>query len=406
MGYYTDVITDLQWAVMGIQRNGILIDQDLVKSYFNLANQKQEELGDWFNAALGYEFNPNSPKQVLELFNKDFHIPITDSADRLGMRKLQIKYPEIAPIVSGILDYRDLGKKRGTYLKPEPWSDGRVRSQFRTYGTLTWRLSSREPDLQNLPRSSTYGINIKNIYRAAKDYKLVEIDKSQLELRIPAYASRCLKLIEWFDSRRDIYLETARFIYNRPELDKKSTERQFTKRAMLADGYGASAERVSDTMLLDTGEYLAPSIMQTHLDKIRATKPEVYEWHNRNWDYAKTHKILYDGFGTPRLLYDRPDNLRQTAYSWPTQATASGVVNRALVRIYKWIQKERLQDLVRIICQVHDSLLFEIHDSVIKNTVPALISLMDQSETIFDYSVVLPSEAKWGERWGDMEGWC
>lgn len=404
MSYYEDVIKPLQWAVMSIQQNGILVDTTKAAAMYKKAALRQEEIADDLGTALGYKFNPNSSQQVLRLFNDDLLIKCEDSSDKLSMLKTQIKHPDIGPIVRAILAYRDLSKKKGTYLRPEPWLDGRVRSSFRLYGTLTWRLSSSDPNLQNLPRSPSQGIDIKSIYVAPPGKSLLEIDKSQLELRIPAYASNSETLIRWFENREDVYCRYASEIYSR-EIKGKGTERQFTKTTLLADGYGASAPKVSDTMLLQTGEYRSPKELQPFLEKLRSVTPEKYRWFNECWDYAKKHKRLVEGFGVPRLLYNAPDQLRQVAYSWPTQATASGVINRALVRVFHYLDGYRSgwQAHTKIICQVHDSLLFEVPTEALQEAIPVLQGLMDQPETIFGRTVLLPSEAKFGPNWSEME---
>lgn len=408
MGYYNDVVRDLQWAVMEIQQNGILIDQALCQTFHKRATERKAELRSWLSDALGYDFNPNSSKQVLELFNNDFLLPLKDSSDELALRKTYLKAPEAKPFVEAILEHRAVGKLASTYLEPEPWKDGRVRSQFRVYGTKTWRLSSREPNLQNLPRPSenpTAGIEVRSIYCAPPKKILVEFDKRQLEARIPAYAARCKKQIERFESGVDLYCAIASACTGR-EVTKADKETRYNfKQFKLADGYGASPNRVSDTMLLNTGKWYEPYLVKKWQDGMKADTPEIYAWFNTCWDYANKHRELREGFGVPRLLYGRPDDFRQVAYSWPTQATASGILNRALVRIWRFLQSQKgtWWDHVKIICQIHDALLFEIPQESMDEFIPTIFKLMDAPETIFDYTCVLPSDAKYGERWGEMK---
>lgn len=405
MGYYTDVIKDLQWAVMEIQENGILLDKELCSHYHKIASTRRLELRQQLSDALGYDFNPNSPKQVMNLFNSDFLITLKDSSDELSILKLCIKVPEAKPIAETIIEYRAVGKLASTYLEPDVWHDGRVRSQFRVYGTLTWRLSSREPNLQNLPRSEAYGINVRSIYCAPPGKVLVEFDKMQLEARIPAYASRCTKQIKRFENGEDLYSVLAYVVSGSIVKNKKDPIRYNAKQFKLADGYGASAHKVSDTMLLNTGLWFEPFVVSRWQEAMRADTPEIYTWFNECWAYANKHKKLVEGFGVPRLLYGKPDDLRQVAYSWPTQATASGILNRVLVRIWRFMQSQKgtWWDQVKIICQLHDSLLFEVPTGYLNKFLPKTKELMDEPVTIFGYTCVLPSEAKIGERWGEMK---
>jgi len=401
VGYYTDVVETLQWAVMHIQQSGMCIDMPLARELYQVCERKQTQIEQAFGKALGYALNPNSPKQVLDLFCNDFKINLQDSSDKLALRKTQIEYPEATPVIDAILAYRDLGKKKGTYLRPSPWPDGRVRSQFRTYGTLTWRLSSREPDLQNLPRRPTHGINIKNIYVAAPGRVLVEVDKNQLEYRIPAYASNCANLIRVFESGDDVHLYNATSVFGRDIREKSSKERDYIKRLKYSEQYGAGNQKISDTMLVETGEYQSPTSIGGHLLKLRAAAPEMYTWRDECLRQAEGTGRVWDGFGTPRLLYDNPKEYRQVAYSWPTQATASGVINRATIRVYCWLIENRLP--IKIVCQIHDSLIFEMWVTDVYKYLPTIMELMDQPEFVFERWVTFPSEAKIGFRLGEMK---
>ncbi|UOF78525.1 DNA polymerase [Caudoviricetes sp.] len=406
MGFYTDEVIPLQWAVMDIQQRGLLVDQALASAYFKQAEAKMVEIKTWFKEGLGYDFNPNSSQQVMALFNEDFKVPLEDAADKLALRRSQITYPEIAPIVTGILDYRDVMKKKGTYLQPIAWPDGRVRSQFRTYGTKTLRLSSREPDLQNMPRHESMGINIKNIYCAPAGRMLCEIDKNQLEYRIPAYASNATNLIQRFESGISVHLANASAVYKREITSKKCKEYDMAKRIRYAFGYRAGPPKVSDTILLDTGIYVSPDEIAWAIRAIKSLEPEIELWQQACLAEAQRTKRIRNGFNVPRLLFGRAEDLGQIAYSWPTQATASHLINRALLRVWHWLKANgALYDAVWIVCQIHDSLLFEMPTAEHTWLIPKLLELMDQPEVTFGRIVTYPSEAKYGERWGEMKSW-
>jgi DNA polymerase-1 len=410
MAYYDEVIEPLQWIVLAIQRAGMLVDRELITHYRQECEAKQSKITELLEEALGYPFNPNSSKQVIEVLEKDLGLNLNQSkkgvsSDELSLLKAGIEVPEAKPIIQLILAYRDLGKKKGTYLRPVVWSDGRVRSQFRLYGTVTWRLSSRDPDLQNLPRSATHGINIKDIYIAPPGFVLAELDYSALEDRIPAYASGCATLIEMFEKGQNTHLYRASIIFGRPITDKhkQAAEYNFSKRFVYSRNYGASLAAVADKLLVDTGEWHPVSELKPMAERLDAGIPELLAWRNRCWAECEKTGILHDGFGVPRVLYSAPGERRQVAYSWPTQATASGIMNRAMVRIDRAKRQGHLLPSTRCICQVHDSLVFEVQEDSSTSELAKLKELMETPVRVFGREVKFPVEAKLGRSWGSME---
>lgn len=406
MAYYEEVVRELQWVTMDIQRAGMFVDQQRVADYqAQAAAQLAKEREDW-QAAFGRKFNPNSSQQVLELFEEDFRIPLRDkknhrTADVLALLKTTINHPTLA-IVKEIIKYREIVKDLGTYLKPEVWPDGRVRTSFRTYGTLTWRLSSRDPNLQNIPREERHGIYIKNIYCAPPGRMLGEIDYSALEDRIPAYAAGCSKLIDMFEKHEDTHTHRARVIYGCQDISKK--QRNFSKRLRYSRGYGAAVLTVCEKLLEDSHEWHPPQEIGPMLKLLDDDMPEIIAWHNRCWDESEKTGISTDGFGVPRVLFEPPGQRRQVAYSDPTQRTASGIMNRSMVRYYHAKRGGHFRDDTFVNCQVHDSLMIEAHEDHFESELLKLKELMEVPVDIFGRKqVVFPCEAKWGKSWGSMK---
>jgi DNA polymerase-1 len=335
------------------------------------------------------------------MFRQDLGIPVEDS-NAITLLQTTIKHPT-KPIVEGIIEHREMTKLIGTYLKPTVWSDNRLRSSFRTYGTLTWRLSSKEPDLQNQPRGAVQGINVKDIYIAPPGFVLLELDYSALEDRIPSYASGCRKLIGMFENGENTHLYRAGLIFGRPILTKKGNELQydFAKRLRYSRGYGASIKTVCLKLLEDTHEWHPETEIGPMLKRMDDDVPEIMAWHNKCWAEAEKTGMLYDGFGVPRTLFEPPGRRRQVAYSSPTQTTASGIMNRATVRIYK--NQDKFHPDTRIICQVHDSLLAEVRDDLVEEEACKMKHLMEEPVTIFGRTVKFPVEAKYGKNWGSMQ---
>lgn len=406
MSYYEEVVRPLQWCVLDIQRAGMLIDQNLVREYRTLGEANlAKERADW-EALLGHKFNPSSSQQVIKMFTEDFRIPLRDKKGEFSSNVLILLYTTLEhptmPVVEAIIRYREMVKDLGTYLQPECWSDGRVRSQFRTYGTLTWRLSSKEPDLQNIPREARHGVYIKNLYIAPPGKVLVELDYSALEDRIPAYASGCEKLIRMFDNKEDTHTHRARVIYGVHDIDKK--KRNFSKRLRYSRGYGAAVLTVCEKLLEDSHEWHPPSEIGPMLKRLDDDMPEIIAWHNQCWADSEKTGLSFDGFGVPRTLFEPPGQRRQVAYSDPTQRTASGIMNRSMVRYYWANQAGHFHKDTRLICQVHDSLIFEMPEDHYQEETRKVKELMEVPVDIFGKSKVLfPVEAKWGKSWSTMK---
>lgn len=400
--YYERVVQPLQWAILDIQRNGILVDHALMKEQYDRAISRQKEIADDLEYALGFAFNPNSTQQVQSVYNS-LGLEIGDTGDKLALVKCLKKCADAKGLVEHTIDYRWLGRMKGTYLDIPTDRFGRAHSTFRGYGTKTWRLSSSEINLQNMPRTPKHGINVKNIYVAPTDSVILEFDYAQLEYRIPAYASRCYKLIEIFESGENVHFRNATALFGR-SITSKGEEYDFAKRFVYAEGYGSGATNIANHMLADTYVWTEPKVIQELLKIMRQEYPEIYAWHDECWDQIKKASVIYEGFGVPRYCYGHPDDFRGIGYSWPTQATASGIINRALVSIWRDLPDSKFTRFVKMICQVHDSLMFEVKKEVVSDFVPWVKERMEQPHTVFGYEgVKFATEAKVGPRWGSLQ---
>ena len=399
--YYEDVVLPLQECVMEMQLNGVCIDQDRQKVLHTSCTNILDANEKLWEEVLGYPFNPNSPKQSTELIEQDFAVKLYGSADKLHLLKAVQKEPQLEHIVRAILQDRDLKKLRGTYLSVECSSDGRLRSDWRTYGTITWRLSSREPDLQNLPREAKQGINIKDIYVAPHSRILYSRDYSQIEYRIPAYASDSRNLITLFESGQNVHLRNASIVWPSEKITKGTEKYTLAKTIKYAEGYGGAPPGVSDQILKKTYEYIAPSIIAPILAAWRIEDKEMYDWLEKGHKDLLANGVIYDGYGVPRHYYGHPDGKRGAGLAWPTAATASGTMNRAMVRIHNRQICKRYN--AKLVMQVHDELLFETPDPIPQGFDKEVKEAMEEPVTIFGRTCVLPTECKVGYRYSELK---
>jgi DNA polymerase-1 len=384
---------------MEMQLNGVLIDQERQKFLHDRCTSILEENQKTWSELLGYDFNPGSSQQTTALYEKDLNVQLGGSADKLHLLKAVLREPQLEHITKAILQDRDLVKLRGTYLTVEPSSDGRLRSDWRAYGTVTWRLSSRDPDLQNLPRDAKQGVNIKDIYISPPGRILYSRDYSQLEYRIPAYASRSRNLVQLFQRGEDVHLRNARLVFKRQDITKK--ERTTSKTVKYAEGYGGAPPTVSDQILKATYEYIDPKVIAHMLAIWRTEDKEMYDWLEQGFKDAVTYGVLYDGFGVPRHLYGRPDDRRGTGLAWPTAATASGIMNRSMVRIHKANYCQKFD--AKLVMQVHDELLFEVPDPIDPAFDKAIKEAMEYPVNIFGVDCMFPTDVKVGYRYSELK---
>jgi len=398
--FIEDVIKPLQFVVFRMQQRGMTIDMDLMRELHTKATAAMAPMNDAFARLLDYPFNPNSHVQIRELIEQVFGTKL-ETTGKLDLVKVIRRNKNLEPLIKGILNYKAFSKDRGTYLTLKPDQDGKIRSTFLTYGTVTYRLSSRDPDLQNIPRTPRQGINIKNIYKADPGRRFYTRDYSQLEMRIPAYASRCQKLIDIFESGQDYYNMLAEVAFQRP-CTPKSADRRSAKTFALARGYGASPLTISNHILKATYEYVEPAYIKKILERWDVEMPEIQQWRDDCVAVAMEKGEVYDGFGVPYRLFGRKEDYRQIAISRPTQATASGIVNRAMVRI---ADSGIMDDYDCHLClQVHDELMFDCPDPIPDDFKYYVKANMEHPCTIFGYDkwITFPTEAKSGYRWGEM----
>ncbi|MEM4404678.1 MAG: DNA polymerase, partial [Nitrososphaerota archaeon] len=398
---YEEVYVPLQECVTDMQVAGVQVDVNLARELRAKADEALSLERRQWSEALGYELNPASPQQVREMLEKDLALGIGESADKLHLLKLGVKNPEAMPIIKGLLLYRDLVKVRGTYLDVETDPQGRLHSQF-AVRTITLRLSSKAPDLQNLPREPMAGINVRDIYIAKPGCLLLSRDYSQLEYRIPAYASRCEKLIKMFEAGENVHMRNACVAFRREITSKNSPEYAFAKRLKYAEGYGGGPERISDEMLKDTYELVDPEFIRSILERWREEYPEYYQWHEEGYLMARDKGYLVDGFGFRRDMFLPKDERRNQGYAWPTATTASQIMNRAMVRY--WNSEYRHDLNIQLVMQVHDELVFEVPERHIREADKLIKADMEVPVEIFGVGpVVFPTEGKFGVRYSEMK---
>ena len=404
-------------VLVQMQRNGVSLDTKILSEMsITLGGQLQEIQSAMFEL-VGHEFNLNSPKQLSEILFGELKLPPTRktrsgfSTDAQSLDDLKglldrgqsiDSDPRSYEILNRILEHRELSKLKSTYIDALPnmlnVDTGRVHTSYRQTGTTTGRLSSNEPNLQNIPVRSELGRRVREAFIAREGHSLVAADYSQIELRVLAHFSKDPGLTQAFHNGEDVHSATSALVNEIPIEEVKPEMRRIAKILNFGVIYGLSAHGISrqtdltqkeGKKFIDTYFEKYPGI-QKYLDGVKAGC--------RESGYVET--LL----GRRRYLPDvNARNFRirsqaeRAAINMPIQGTAADLVKVAMIRIQKRLQESDMQSLM--ILQVHDELIFEVPDEEIPQLESVLSELMPSS---IELDVPVTIEIKKGKDWGRL----
>jgi len=366
---YKEVELPLTDVLVDMEDEGVRIDVDALKQYSNdLSLQLAEIEKEIYNLA-GCEFNIASPKQLGEILYDT--LKITDKPPRTATKQYSTaeevlkKLEDRHPIVPLILEYRSINKLVSTYLDVFPKlinsQTGRLHTIYNQTVTATGRLSSSNPNLQNIPIRTDRGREIRKAFVARNDdYTILAADYSQIELRIIASLSHDQHMIESFSKHQDIHAATAAKIYH-IDLDSVSKEqRRNAKSVNFGIVYGISPFGLAEQ--LDIPRKEAASLIEEYF----AQYPSIKQYIDSNIEFAREHGYAQTLLGRRRYLYDinsRNTGLRQfaerNAVNMPIQGTSADMIKIAMIRIHR--QLNELNMKTKMILQVHDELVFDVY---------------------------------------------
>ncbi|KJS09393.1 MAG: DNA polymerase I [Gammaproteobacteria bacterium BRH_c0] len=365
-----------------IERNGALVDGKLLAIQSGEISQRLEELEREAHVLAGEAFNLASPKQLGEILFEKLHIPVVKKTAKGAASTKEEVLQELAldyPLPRVILEHRGLAKLKSTYTDKLPRMinarSGRVHTSYHQAGTATGRLSSTDPNLQNIPVRSAEGRRIRQAFVAAKGSKIVAADYSQIELRIMAHLSGDASLVQAFRDGLDIHSATAAEVFDTP-LDKVSTEQRRSAKAInFGLIYGMSAFGLARQL------HLGRNQAQQYIDLYFERYPGVAAYMDNTRQQAREQGYVETLFG--RRLY-LPDikagngQLRQaaerTAINAPMQGSAADIIKRAMIAVHHWLEDNDLQTLM--IMQVHDELVFEVPEQELDKVQAGIETLM------------------------------
>lgn len=399
---YTDVELPLCPVLARMEQAGFLVDRKALYDFGESLTSSIEQLQQSIWALAGEPFNIQSPKQLGSVLFERLMLPAGKktktgwSTNAAVLDKLRGKHP----IIEQILDYRTLTKLKSTYadgLLKEISADGRIHTNFQMTVTATGRLSSTEPNLQNIPVRRELGAQIRKMFVASPGRVLVDADYSQIELRLLAHIANDETMIAAFRSGEDIHAVTASQVFGVPLAEVTPLQRSHAKAVNFGIVYGISAFSLAQ----DIGVFQSEA--KAYMDSYFAKYHGVRAYMTRVVEQAKADGYVTTLFGRRRDLPELKSsnfNLRsfgeRVALNMPIQGTAADIIKAAMVRVDARMRAEKLQ--ARLLLQVHDELIVECPAEEAE-TVRAILT--EEMEHVVDYRVPLLVDAKIGASWAE-----
>ena len=399
---YTDVEEPLVPVLFRMEKAGILVDKKALLSYGEELKKKIAELQEEIYAMSGEEFNINSPQQLGVILFEKMQIPggkKTKTGYSTAVDVLE-KLQEDYPIVGKIMEYRTYSKLNSTYaegLSNYVGEDQRIHGSFQQMVTATGRLSSTEPNLQNIPIRTEMGRVFRSVFIPKEGSVFLDADYSQVELRLLASLSKDEKLIEAYRKDADIHRVTASEVFHVP-LDSVTPElRRNAKAVNFGIVYGISAFGLSEGLSISRQE------AKEYIERYFATYPKVKEYLDGEVAFAKEHSYVKTLFGRRRPLpeihasnFMRRSFSERVAMNAPIQGTAADIIKKAMVLVDQRLQEKQCKS--RIVLQIHDELLLEVEKEELDTVKEILVSAM---ENVVSLPVPLIVEATVGNNWDE-----
>ena len=387
-----------------MEERGIRIDADLLRTMSATMGAQLAELERQIYAEAGTEFNINSPIQLGHILFEKLNYPVIKKTKTTKSYSTSVEVlEELAShgfaVPQLILQHRELHKLKGTYVDALPQivgSDGRVHTTFNQAVAATGRLSSSDPNLQNIPIRTQTGREIRKAFIADEGWLLLSADYSQVELRILAHISQDESLIETFRSGADIHRATASGMFNIPPEALTAEQRRAAKVINFGVLYGMSAFRLSNELNISTGEAKA------WIDAYFARYPKIQEYLDRTLEEARTTGKVTTLFGRVRYIpeihnrsFTVRGNAERMATNAPIQGTAADLLKMAMIALDK-----RLGDRARMLLTVHDEIVIEVPEA---NAADVAGIVKETMERIYPLAVPLAVDAHWGRSWYDAK---
>ena len=385
-----------------IERNGVLLDTDLLAKHSEALAVRIVELEEEAYSLAGEEFNLGSPKQLQQIFFEKLKLPVIRKTPKGQPSTAEPVLQELAhdyPLPKVIMEYRGLTKLKSTYTDQLPKqvheSTGRVHTSYHQAVAATGRLSSKDPNLQNIPIRTEEGRRVRKAFIAAPGYKLIAADYSQIELRIMAHLSKDDGLLKAFRDGLDIHSATASEVFGHPIEQVKDFERRSAKAINFGLIYGMSAFGLARQLSIPRGD------AQDYIDLYFERYPGVRAYMDSVREQAAGDGYVETIFGRRLYLPDitasnfqRRQGAERAAINAPMQGSAADIIKLAMIDVDGWLMESGID--AKMIMQVHDELVLEVREDL----VPKVMAIVDEKmSSAAELDVPLVVESGMGDNW-------
>ena len=396
---YIDIEGPLIRILANMEINGISVKTDVIDKLKNELNEKIVLLENKIHEEAGMDFNIGSHKQMGDVLYNKLMLPKGKGKNAMSTsHEVLIKLRHLNPIIDDILDYRALTKLVSTYLETfnsYVMEDGKIHTIYKQTGTRTGRLSSVEPNLQNIPVRSEEGKQIRKAFIPSENSYLLSSDYSQIELRVLAHISNSRSLKNAFINGEDIHTHVASDIFDVPENEVTKNMRRTAKAVIFGIVYGISGYGLGEN--LD----ISPNEAKKYIEKYLTLYPEINEYMTEIVKKAKETSSVRTLLNRKRTI----DELNNTNYmirqmgerialNTPIQGTAADILKLAMIRIDEKLKEDNLK--TKMLLQVHDELIFDVPDDELNIVIDIVREIM---ENVYKLSVPLKVEIDYGRDW-------
>ena len=403
-GLLSDVELPLVPVLVEMQRNGVRLDAGVLHEMSRDLKEQLEQIETDLYGDIGHSVNINSPKQLSDLLFGELGLPKTRrtksgySTDANSLESLKGMHP----VVDRILDYRQVAKLKSTYVDALPemvnQRTGRIHTSYHQTGSDTGRLSSSDPNLQNIPIRTELGRQVRRAFVADAGCQLLSADYSQIELRVLAHLSQDPSLLEAFQRGEDIHAATAGMMFNVPINEVDGEQRRIAKVLNFGVIYGLGPFGISQQTGFSREE--GRHFIDTYLSRY----PGINDYLEGVKDQTRATMYAETLLGRRRYFPDIQStnhNVRaaaeRMAINMPIQGTAADIMKKAMINVQARMQREQMRS--KMILQVHDELVFEVPDDEM-DTMTALA--LDEMPAALELDVTLKVDVKSGYSWGDF----
>ncbi len=403
-GVYDDIEQPLVPVLLSMEETGVLLDRKMLSKQSSELAGKMAQLETQAHELAGGPFNLGSPKQLQQILFEQLELPVirkTPKGQPSTAEDVLVELADDYELPRVIIDYRSVSKLKSTYTDKLPLqiaeSTGRVHTSYHQAVAATGRLSSTDPNLQNIPIRTEEGRRIRQAFIAPDGYRLLAADYSQIELRIMAHLSGDAGLLAAFHDDKDVHRATAAEVFGTPIDDVSADQRRSAKAINFGLMYGMSAFGLAKQLGIARGE------AQEYVDLYFERYPGVKAYMDGIRDMAREQGFVETVFG--RRLYLPEINARnvqrrqyaeRSAINAPMQGTAADIIKKAMIGVYDWLQ--RADNGTRMIMQVHDELVFEVPEERVDEIRGRITGLMSEAANL---DVPLKVDAGIGANWDE-----